>query len=162
MISVKNGRCEVDSTPCVPGEPQTGSVGRVVRVILCAACGAQWVGRSGWPTRALSPAGLKEGRSVGRSDPKFASPRCARRVGRSVCMCTVTQYYGRLAIGSDMILAPFHNAPNLARQQCAPILKRFTTVVPTRFRSSEIARDISRDILRWCCMDVSVKGLIII
>ena len=27
--------------------------------------------------------GAQEGRSVGCSDPKFASPRCARRVGRS-------------------------------------------------------------------------------
>ena len=67
-------------------------VGRsgVLRVILCAACGAEWVGRSGRPTRALSRGLPEEGRSVDRSDPKFASERCARRVGRSR---VVYQYY---------------------------------------------------------------------
>ena len=55
----------------------------MVRVILCAACGVKWVGRSGWPTRALSPSRPERG-SVGRSiRPKicFAALRAA---GRSV------------------------------------------------------------------------------
>ena len=87
-------RCEVDCELCVPGDLQRGSVGRVVRVILCAACGTEWVGRSGWPTRALSRGLPEEGRSVDRSDPKLASERCARRVGRSQVVSINTTGWG--------------------------------------------------------------------
>ena len=45
--------------------------------------GQKRVGRSGAPTHFFFAALRAAGRSVGRPDPDFSSPRCARRVGRS-------------------------------------------------------------------------------
>ena len=44
--------------------------------------GQKRVGRSGAPTHFFFAALRAAGRSVGRPDPTFSSPRCARRVGQ--------------------------------------------------------------------------------
>ena len=88
-------RCEVESVLCVRDWAWGGSVGRLVRISasLSRVRSGQLVGHtdseiqksSEKAKRSLSrpPLAAKEGRSVGRSDSNFASPRCVRRVGRS-------------------------------------------------------------------------------
>ena len=82
-------RCEVAfCTSASPASLKEGrSVGWSESYFVPPAARSGSVGR---PTRALSRGLPEEGRSVDRSDPKFASERCARRVGRSQ---VVYQYY---------------------------------------------------------------------